>query len=101
QSCLLTRSIRSTGHANSLSVRRRKNPQNPCDLGVLAVSGLRGSPARYKSALVGFGQAVLERVELILDARGQLLADELEPLLDLRQLFTALRDVCDEQMCVC
>src|SRR6478752_4926500 len=42
---------------------------------------------------VGFAQAMLQRVELILDAGRQLLADELEPLLDLRQLFTPLRDV--------
>src|SRR5690349_3888598 len=33
-----------------------------------------------------FGQAVLERVELVLDAGRQLLADELEPLLDQREL---------------
>src|SRR6185312_16713124 len=35
-------------------------------------------------------QPVLERVELVLDAGGQLLADELEPLLDQRQLLAPL-----------
>jgi hypothetical protein len=43
-------SIKSTGHANSLSTRRRKSPQNPCDLGAFAFPSLRGSPARAREA---------------------------------------------------
>src|SRR3984957_7323816 len=45
---------------------------------------------RHVLALVGLGQTLLERLELVPDAGGQLVADELEPLFDQRQLLAPL-----------
>jgi hypothetical protein len=52
-----------------------------------------GSQSRYEPCLerlVRLGQALLEGFELVLDAGGQLVADELEPLLDQRQFVAPL-----------
>src|SRR5271163_117858 len=46
-----------------------------------------------RACLVGLGQTLLERLELVPDAGGQLVADELEPLFDQRQLVAPLGGV--------
>src|SRR5690606_17124766 len=51
-----------------------------------------------KKRLALFGQAVLERVELVLEAGRQLLTDELEPLLDQRELGTPLLGLDGERL---
>src|SRR3984957_6191212 len=54
---------------------------------------------RPRACLVGLGQTLLERLELVPDAGGQLVADELEPLFDQRELLTPLVGV-DRQRAV-
>src|ERR1700722_1672265 len=54
---------------------------------------------RPRACLVGLGQTLLERLELVPDAGGQLVADEVEPLFDQRQLLAPLGGI-DRQRAV-
>src|SRR5580698_9899666 len=58
-----------------------------------------GYPAAAASVLVGLGQTLLERLELVPDAGGQLVADEFEPRFDQRQLLAPLGGI-DRQRAV-
>src|SRR6201999_119406 len=58
-----------------------------------------GYPAVAAGCLFGLGQTLLERLELVPDAGRQLVADELEPLFDQRQLLAPLGGI-DRQRAV-